>query len=106
MRPLNECAVLVTGAAGGIGRACVRAFLAAGARVVGTDATDATDSPAETSDRYRFIPTDLRDERSVERMVIGAASSFGSLDALVNNAAIFRPMAPAHETTAEQFDAL
>ena len=103
MRPLDQATVLITGAAGGIGQACVKAFLAAGSRVIGTDSAEGT---MKASDRYRFIGADLRDEKSVDRMISEASNAFGSLDALVNNAAIFRPMAPVHETTSEQFDAL
>jgi NAD(P)-dependent dehydrogenase (short-subunit alcohol dehydrogenase family) len=104
MRPLNEATVLLTGAAGGIGLACVRAFLYAGARVVGSDAVEAPDL---RSDRFRFVAGDLRDERSVQKMIAAAAGAFdGSLDVVVNNAAIFKPMSKVHETTAGQFDAL
>jgi NAD(P)-dependent dehydrogenase (short-subunit alcohol dehydrogenase family) len=96
----------VTGGLGGIGKACVRAFLDAGGRVVATDTENAAKEypPDFKSDRFRFIATDIRDERAVEKLIANSASAFGSLDVLVNNAAIFKPMSPVHKTTAAEFD--
>jgi meso-butanediol dehydrogenase/(S,S)-butanediol dehydrogenase/diacetyl reductase len=108
MKALNEAVVLITGGLGGIGRACVRAFLDAGARVAATDTEHAAKEypPDLKTDRYRFLPADIRLERGVERLVADTVDAFGSLDVLINNAAIFKPMAPVHKTTAAEFDAL
>lgn len=108
MKPLDESVVLITGGLGGIGMACVAAFLDAGSRVVATDTTSAAKEypPAFKTDRYRFLPTDIRDESAVEELVADAVRAFGSLDTLINNAAIFKPMSPVHKTTAAEFDAL
>jgi NAD(P)-dependent dehydrogenase (short-subunit alcohol dehydrogenase family) len=108
MKPLNESVVLITGGLGGIGKACVAAFLDAGARVVATDTAGAAKEypPAFKIDRYRFLPADIREERAVEKLVADTVAAFGSLDALINNAAIFKPMAPVHKTTVAEFDAL
>jgi NAD(P)-dependent dehydrogenase (short-subunit alcohol dehydrogenase family) len=91
MKPLTQSIVLVTGASGGIGQACVRAFTDAGAKVIATDVKG-----------DGCTPVDIRNERAVEQLFAGIES----LDVLVNNAAIFRPMKPAHETTAAEFDQL
>jgi NAD(P)-dependent dehydrogenase (short-subunit alcohol dehydrogenase family) len=95
---------LVTGAHGGIGRACVDAFLSAGACVVATDIDD--DGTQSLSERHRFIRCDLRNENDVESLVAAAAAAFGGLDVVVNNAAMLRPLAAVHETSTEQFEQL
>lgn len=106
MKPLNRSVVLITGGLGGIGRACMDAFLDAGARVVATDTAQAVAKGRINSKRCRMVPCDIRDERAVKRLIADTISSFGRLDVLVNNAAIFRPMTPVHKTTAAEFDAL
>lgn len=73
--------VLVTGAAGGIGQALVRAFLAAGAREV-IAAGRRAPVPAE---RVTPLVLDLSDERSV---AAAAAACAPRVDVLVNNAGV------------------
>ena len=100
--------VLITGAAGGIGSACAKAFAATGARVVLAD-IDAKGSRLSSGLGARqalFVRTDLRDEGSVRALVNAAIERWGRLDVLVNNAAVLMPSKPVHETTTEEFDAL
>ena len=97
--------ILVTGAAGEIGLACVRALLDSGARVVATDLAKPKNWNFPRSSCL-FVEADLRKALSVKRLVAATVKTFGSLDGLVNNAAIFRPMAPAHKTSAAEFDRL
>jgi NAD(P)-dependent dehydrogenase (short-subunit alcohol dehydrogenase family) len=66
--------VLVTGAAGGIGAATVRAFLAAGFEVVGLDR-----QPAPAEPGYTHVVLDLLDEAAV----LAAAKRSGPLQHLV-----------------------
>jgi 3-oxoacyl-[acyl-carrier protein] reductase len=73
--------VLVTGAASGIGLATARAFLAAGAAVIGLDIAPA---PAPV----KMIRVDLTDEAATDREVDAAAAALGGLDVLVNCAGI------------------
>ncbi|HEX3958988.1 MAG TPA: SDR family NAD(P)-dependent oxidoreductase [Trebonia sp.] len=73
--------VLVTGAAGGIGRAVAEAFLAAGARVVSSDLT-ADDLPGAA------LPADLRDTNAIAELVTGAADTLGGLDAVAHLAGV------------------
>lgn len=82
--------VLVTGAAGGIGSATVRAFAAAGWRVLAIDRR-AEAAPAEAS---RFFAADVSRQDDVEAVFEGVGSEVDRLDALVNNAAIqtFKPL--------------
>ena len=71
--------VLVTGAAGGIGRALVAGFEAQGAAVVASDLPAAEYGPA-------FVPADLTVPGDVETMVAETVRRFGGLDVLVCNA--------------------
>jgi rhamnose utilization protein RhaD (predicted bifunctional aldolase and dehydrogenase)/NAD(P)-dependent dehydrogenase (short-subunit alcohol dehydrogenase family) len=87
---------LITGAASGIGKACVAAFLARGAAVVGLDiaqvVTGVSESPA-----YLGVTCDITDEQAVAQALDEAVRRFGGLDMLVLNAGIF----PASQKIAE-----
>jgi NAD(P)-dependent dehydrogenase (short-subunit alcohol dehydrogenase family) len=84
---------LVTGAASGIGRACVDSLLARGAKVVGLDiAPEATRSHGE--ERYLRIDCDLNDEVQIVAALRTAERTFGPLDMLILNAGIFPSSAP------------
>ncbi len=76
---------LVTGAASGIGLACVESLLARGAAVVGLDLKPVPlDRPG-----FRGVVCDVTREPDVCSAVAAAAESFGGLDMLVLNAGIF-----------------
>lgn len=77
---LNGKRVLVTGAAGGIGKAVVSAFQSAGATVLGTDQSTTT---ADHS-----ICGDLMDATFCDTLPAKASDAMGGLDILVNNAGI------------------
>ncbi|HVW68634.1 MAG TPA: bifunctional aldolase/short-chain dehydrogenase [Steroidobacteraceae bacterium] len=85
--------VLVTGAASGIGKACVAAFLARGAAVVGLDISPSVTSLHCRSD-YLGIECDLRSESSVRGCLERAVRHFGGLDMLILNAGIFPQSSP------------
>ncbi|MFF2406075.1 SDR family oxidoreductase [Streptomyces sp. NPDC058092] len=86
--------VLVTGAAGGIGRATAFAFAEAGARVVAVD-RDA-EGAARTAEMARLIGSpaawgeavDVSDEQAMEKLAEKVACEYGIVDVLVNNAGI------------------
>ncbi|MEU8697852.1 SDR family oxidoreductase [Streptomyces sp. NPDC048680] len=86
--------VLVTGAAGGIGRATAFAFAEAGARVVAVD-RDA-DGAARTAELARLIgapaawaeTVDVSDEQAMDKLAEKVAAEYGIVDVLVNNAGI------------------
>jgi rhamnose utilization protein RhaD (predicted bifunctional aldolase and dehydrogenase)/NAD(P)-dependent dehydrogenase (short-subunit alcohol dehydrogenase family) len=83
-------AVLVTGAASGIGAACVDAFLARGACVCGLDVNpDVTDLRQTPS--YVGAVCDVTAEQEVAAAFERCARSFGGLDMLVLCAGIFPP---------------
>ena len=73
---------LVTGAAGGIGAAVVRALRAQGARVAVAD-RDVTGIEAEA-----HLPGDLRDPAYADGLPAAAAAALGRLDIVVNNAGV------------------
>ena len=81
---LENVIAVVTGAAGGIGRAVVRAMKDAGATVIATDLAES----AEIDGADHYLRHDVASEdgwRAVEALVRG---EYGRLDALVNNAGI------------------
>jgi 2-hydroxycyclohexanecarboxyl-CoA dehydrogenase len=82
-------AVLVTGAASGIGRAIARGFAAEGARVLIADVSPTGQQVAtELGSGARFHRTDVRRAVEVRAAVAAAVDAFGALDVLVNCAGI------------------
>jgi len=75
--------VLITGAAGGIGKAAVVAFHNAGAKVVASDLT----APA-LPDAAMAISHDVTSEDDWQDVVATIEARFGGLDILINNAGI------------------
>ena len=79
---------LVTGAASGIGKACVEALLRRGAAVAGLDINPEVVRMHERPD-FRGIACDLTSEADVSGALDEAVAAFGGLDMLVLNAGIF-----------------
>jgi rhamnose utilization protein RhaD (predicted bifunctional aldolase and dehydrogenase)/NAD(P)-dependent dehydrogenase (short-subunit alcohol dehydrogenase family) len=79
---------LVTGAASGIGKACVASLLARGAAAVGLDRDPAIESLHSRPD-YRGIVCDVTDEAALRRAVAATVDAFGGLDMVILNAGIF-----------------
>jgi NAD(P)-dependent dehydrogenase (short-subunit alcohol dehydrogenase family) len=98
---------LVTGAAGGIGRALARVLAGDGWDLLITDASPAVEEVAAevvTSGRQvHAVVADLVEEDSARRLVAAAVERLGGLEGLVNNAAI-GPLVPFLETTREHVD--
>lgn len=80
--------VLVTGAASGIGKACVSSFLARGAAVVGVDINPAVTTLHSRPD-YLGIPGDATRDETLRRALEQTVRRFGGLDMLVLNAGVF-----------------
>jgi 3-oxoacyl-[acyl-carrier protein] reductase len=78
--------VLVTGAAGVLGRALVAEADLRGARVAATGRLPNLDTAALPAAAFR-IPADLREPHDCRRLVHDAAARLGGLDIVVNNAA-------------------
>jgi NAD(P)-dependent dehydrogenase (short-subunit alcohol dehydrogenase family) len=91
----SEKVAVVTGAAGGIGRALTEGLLASGIRVAATDrerealaALAASAGAAGRGDRLSTIVADLGDDAAVGEIVAATRARFGRIDILVNNAGI------------------
>ncbi|WP_321818166.1 MULTISPECIES: SDR family NAD(P)-dependent oxidoreductase [unclassified Paraburkholderia] len=77
------CVAVVTGAAGGIGRAICDAFAASGARTVNWDRVS-----GETASPHapRHVAVDVTRPETVEAALAATLKEFGRIDFLVNNA--------------------
>ena len=84
--------VMITGAAGNLGRAVADHFAGLGASLV------LIDLKARGGEPGLFIPTDLLDQKSVDAAVEQAIARFGRIDVLCNIAGGFRMGPPVHET--------
>jgi len=81
---------LVTGAAGGIGRACAGALMAEGAAVVGLD-LDPEVKATFAGPNWLGLEADVTDVAAVEEALESGVARFGGLDMLVLNAGVFPP---------------
>ncbi|WP_229897831.1 SDR family NAD(P)-dependent oxidoreductase [Streptomyces finlayi] len=99
--------VVVTGAGRGQGATEARLFAEAGARVVVTDLReDEGQEVAKSLDgQGLFVRHDVADAESWAEVTRAALDAFGRIDALVNNAALWRT-APVDEETQENFETL
>jgi NAD(P)-dependent dehydrogenase (short-subunit alcohol dehydrogenase family) len=87
--------VMITGAAGNLGRAVAGAFGALGARLV---LLDRQRGGLKDDQKTLFIQTDLLDPASVRAAVDKAIARFGRIDVLCNLAGGFRMGPAVHET--------
>jgi NAD(P)-dependent dehydrogenase (short-subunit alcohol dehydrogenase family) len=96
MARLDGKIAIVTGAAGGIGGAIARSFLAEGAEVLAIDIRDGGLSALENAaeGRARVQVCDVSSEDEVAAAVNHAVDAFGGLDVIVNNAVFDLPLAP------------
>ena len=79
---------LVTGAASGIGKACVQSFLARGAAVIALDLNAAIESQAKRPD-FLGIACDVTEPARLAAALERGARAFGGIDMVVLNAGIF-----------------
>ena len=86
---------IVTGAAGGIGRAMTRGLLAAGIRVAGVDrdhdlleALAASAREQGKAAELLTVQTDLTNDSAADEITKATRARFGRIDILVNNAGI------------------
>ena len=92
--------VLITGVAGGIGRATAQVFNEAGWHVIGVDKRCVDDLLGVA----HFIHADISQPTALDRIFEAVSENEGRLDALVNNAAV-QICKPLLETTPEEWDA-
>jgi glucose 1-dehydrogenase len=96
----NERTVLITGAAGGIGRATIHHFAEKGWRVIGVDRAGFGDDFPKNG---LFIQSDISIGENLDSIFRQARAFTDRLHALVNNAAI-QVAKPLLETTVEEWD--
>lgn len=107
MRLENKNAI-VTGGAGGIGRATALAFAAEGARVAVVDlradaAQAVADEISAVGGTAVAIAADVSNEDDIQRILDTVVTEFGGVDVVFNNAGIIR-RTTAVETTVEEWD--
>lgn len=88
---------MVTGAAGGLGRAFAAALTAEGATVLGVDVADQDETAAAAGPRFVAVRADITSEADCAR-IAAAATEQGGAHIVVNNAGTF-PVIPFAETT-------
>jgi len=109
--PLSGKSVLVTGGARRMGREIALTLARAGADVAVTYRSSFAEADRTAAEiaalgvRSGAIPCDVRSELSVREAVDSAATAFGQLDILVNNAAVFASAA-LESLTLDQWDAV
>ena len=110
MNRLEGLHALITGAAGGIGLAVARAYLAEGARLSLVDLPE-TPGPelaalvADAPDRAVYLAANVASTAAIATMLRAAEDRFGVIDVLFNNAAIF-DLAPLLDSGEASFDRL
>ncbi|MBD0274524.1 MAG: glucose 1-dehydrogenase [Acetobacteraceae bacterium] len=102
---------LVTGGAGGIGRAASLAFARKGARVVVVDREAAVGEETarlarEAGGEARFVQADVTKSSDVRRYVQAALDAYGAIDCFFNNAGIEGQIRPTAEYDEAVFDAV
>jgi NAD(P)-dependent dehydrogenase (short-subunit alcohol dehydrogenase family) len=95
---LDGAVVVVTGAAGGIGRAVSERLAADGAQVVDMDVR----APAEGGGH--FVPVDVLDPVSVDAAVAQVVERYGRIDGLVAAAGLSEEPVPAEDMPVEVWD--
>lgn len=104
----RERVAMVTGGASGIGRACVKAFIAGGAKVVIADLDESLANQLVSelqADNHQalFVKTDVSDPDSVAALVEQTLQQFGALHYAVNNAGIEGERTPIAETSLDNW---
>ncbi|MBB3665540.1 NAD(P)-dependent dehydrogenase (short-subunit alcohol dehydrogenase family) [Prauserella sediminis] len=95
--------VIVTGAAGGVGRAAVARFAGAGDRVVAVDRdAEGVRTLADRYDSVTDVAADVTDPDDVARVIAPA----GEVHVLVNNAGVIDRLGRAHEAGLDEWNRL
>jgi NAD(P)-dependent dehydrogenase (short-subunit alcohol dehydrogenase family) len=97
--------VIVTGGSQGIGSGAVKAFLDRDYNVVATSRNVTKSKELPSSAKLALVDGDIGDATTAARVSEAAVRTFGSIDALINNAGIFFTK-PFTDYTAEDFQRL
>lgn len=102
---------IVTGAAGGLGRAFCLALAAAGARLVAADLSEAgakqtAEAVIAAGGEAIAVAVDVTNSTDTERMAASALECWGRMDILVNNAGLYATLSrrPFYEVPPEEWD--
>jgi 3-oxoacyl-[acyl-carrier protein] reductase len=90
-RSVDGRVVLITGAAGGMGRATAFVFADEGARIAATDVNDVDPVVQAITDAggdARGWRLDVTDKNDIAQVVAQVGSHFGGIDVLINNAGV------------------
>ncbi len=100
--------VLVTGAAGNLGRAVAEAFFERGANLVlfGRREEELTEVYGSANERRMLAPANVLDQADVDAAVASAIERFERIDVLCNIAGGFRMGTPVHETPDEVWQSM
>jgi NAD(P)-dependent dehydrogenase (short-subunit alcohol dehydrogenase family) len=100
--------VIVTGAAGNLGRAVAKAFGREGANLVLADLDRGTlaQRSGDDDERQLLVAADLRDRDAANAVADAAMQRFRRIDVLCNIAGGFRMGAAVHETSGDTWDFL
>ncbi|MGI8826442.1 MAG: SDR family NAD(P)-dependent oxidoreductase [Chloroflexota bacterium] len=103
---LDGKGVVVTGAAGGIGRAVVEGFAAAGAHVCAVDVRQEAveEVVASLGEGHLAVASDLTDLGGHEALLRCALDTFGSFGVLVHSAAVLRRRYDIDDVSEEDWD--
>jgi NAD(P)-dependent dehydrogenase (short-subunit alcohol dehydrogenase family) len=105
---LEGRSVIVTGAAGGIGRAVTLAFATTGARVLATDVDQGRLDDVLRNcagDGHLALALDLNDPLARDRLIARALTEFGRIDVLAHTAAVLRRRENVNDITEDDWDA-
>ncbi len=108
-RLLEGKVAIITGAGRGIGEVTAQIFARAGARMTlaartGPEVEKVAATIADMGGEALAIPTDISDPRSVDAMVKATLDRYGTVDILINNAAIPGKDAFVEDASLEQWE--
>lgn len=108
---MKDKVVIITGAAGGLGRTFALAFAKEGATIVVSDinekaARETVELIEKAGSTAIAIKTDVSDESSTRQLAKQTVDTFGKIDVLINNAAIYAGVErkPFYEISEQEWD--
>jgi len=114
LRPIEEGmkgkVTIITGGTMGIGKACVKAFCYAGAKVIAAARSEdlgnelARELTEKGPGECRFVKCDVSKEEDLKALVDFTVKTFSRIDVLVNCAGYFPKQLPIDEVTVKDFN--
>ncbi len=110
--PVTNKTVFITGASGGIGAACARAFAQHGARLILTarNLKKLEDFAAELHQEYQTevycYPLDVQDRTAVKQMAEALPAAWRAIDILINNAGLALGMNKIYQNDIDDWETM